>query len=111
MDISTLDLMDRGWFIGGFNPSVYLTQDVEVAIKKYRKDDEEHNHIHKIATEITVIVAGKARMNDRVFSDGDIITIFPGEEANFYAMTDVITVVIKFPSVVKDKYIVEKSPC
>ena len=111
MDISTLDLMERGWFIGGFTPAVYSTEDVEVAIKKYKKNDEEDNHIHKIATEITVILSGKARMNDRVFSDGDIITIFPGEEANFYAMTDLITVVIKFPSVVNDKYIVEKSLC
>lgn len=95
----------KGWFIGDFNPSILKTNDFEVGIKKYKKNDYEPHHHHKIATEITVIVAGKVIMNDIEYSEGDIIKIEPNESTDFKCLTDVTTVVIKTPCVKNDKYV------
>ena len=54
-----LDAMIGGWFVGDFEPSVIRTKDFEVAVKKYKAGDKEARHIHKVATELTVIISGK----------------------------------------------------
>jgi mannose-6-phosphate isomerase-like protein (cupin superfamily) len=99
-----LNEMVKGWFVGDFDPSVLKTNDVEVAIKKYNEGDHESAHFHKIATEITVVLSGKVKMFDKVFADGDIIVIQPGEMTAFMALTDVTTVVVKYPGAKNDKY-------
>jgi len=99
-----LDKMVKGWFVGNFSPSVYLTDQFEVAVKKYKSGDYESAHFHKVATEITVISEGKVRMNGIEYSDGAIILINPNEVTDFFAITDVITTVVKFPCVANDKY-------
>ena len=73
MIIRNLDEMIRGWFIGNFEPSMLKTDDVEVAVKEYKKGDKEAAHYHKIATEITVITKGRVRMFDKEWEEGDII--------------------------------------
>jgi len=103
--------MNKGWFVGDFEPSVYLTKDIEIAIKYYNSGDYEENHMHKIATEITVIVNGQAKMSNRIVKTGDIITMFPGDTTDFLALTEVTTVVVKYPSVKKDKYNSGNSKC
>ena len=102
-----LNEMVKGWFIGNFAPSVCQTDHFEVAVKKYKSGDYESAHFHKVATEITVIAKGKVRMNKIEYSDGAIIVINPNEVTDFFAITDVITTVVKFPSVANDKYILE----
>ena len=99
-----LDEMIKGWFVGDFNPTIIPTKDFEVAVKYYRAGDREERHHHKVATELTVIVNGKVRMNSVEYSQGDIITIEPGESTDFEALTDVATTVVKVPSVKGDKY-------
>lgn len=96
--------MKGGWFIGNFSPTVLKTKEFEVAIKYYKKGDKESCHHHKIAEEFTVIVEGKVKMFSTIFTKGDIIKILPNEETDFIAITDVITVVVKNPSVKNDKY-------
>lgn len=100
-----LSNMVRGWFVGNFKPSVIETKEFEVAIQRYSAGDKEPLHHHRIATEITVVLSGTARMFDAIWSDGDIITIQPGETTAFEALTDVTTVVVKLPSASKDKYL------
>ncbi|WP_241646039.1 hypothetical protein [Rosenbergiella metrosideri] len=100
--------MYKGWFVGNFLPSVCLTQDFEIAVKHYHVGDYEKPHTHKIATEITVIIEGEAEMKKEKYKKGDIVTIFPGEETDFYALTNVTTVVVKYPSVKDDKYLSEE---
>lgn len=97
--------MVGGWFVGGFSPAVLRTSEFEVAVKHYSQGDQEKSHHHKRAKEITVIVAGKARMRDQQYSKGDIILIQPGESTDFEALEDTITVVVKSPSVMDDKFI------
>tara|TARA_B100001079_G_C16356235_1_gene490684 strand:- start:783 stop:1106 length:324 start_codon:yes stop_codon:yes gene_type:complete len=104
-EIDSLDNMVNGWFVGNFNPSILKNTDTEVAIKKYNKGDTESSHYHKIATEITVILDGSVSMNGEKYSDGDIVKINPGVSTNFEALTDVTTVVVKYPGTINDKYI------
>ena len=100
--------MKGGWFIGNFEPSLFVTNDVEVAVKKYKKGDSEESHYHKIATEYTVIVKGKVKMAGVEYSEGAILTIPPMESTDFLALSDVITVVVKIPGASNDKYITKE---
>lgn len=95
----------RGWFVGNFNPSLIKTNDVEVAVKRYVAGESEGSHYHKIATEITVIVSGTVEMNGVTYQADDIIVIEPNDKTDFKCLTDVVTVVIKYPGANNDKYI------
>jgi len=50
--------MRQGWLIGDFEPSVLRTEGFEVAVKYYKAGDQEENHYHKTAREITVVISG-----------------------------------------------------
>lgn len=50
-----------GWFIGDFIPTLRGISEFEVSVKYYYAGDIEAAHYHKIATEWTVITAGKSR--------------------------------------------------
>jgi quercetin dioxygenase-like cupin family protein len=101
--------MVGGWFIGHFTPSVMQTDAFEVGVKRYQKGDVEEAHLHRIATETTVFVSGRARMFGEVYGPGDIVVIEPGEATAFEALDDVVTVVVKSPSVRNDKFVVDES--
>ena len=98
--------MKKGWFIGNFEPSLYKTNDCEVAIKSYKAGDYEKKHYHKVATEFTVITKGKVKMFDRIFAEGDIVVVEPGEATDFTALTDAQNVVVKIQGANDDKYII-----
>jgi len=102
-----LEEMVRGWFIGDFEPSVIKTSGFEAAVQKYPAGSVESEHYHKEAIEVTVVVSGKCKMNGHRYVAGDIIVIEPGESNIFEAETDVVTAVIKTPSVRGDKYLTE----
>lgn len=104
MKIHRLSDMVRGWFIGDFQPTALRSSNFEVGIKIYAAGDKEIPHVHKVATELTVILSGEVEMNGERYERGAIITIEPGESADFKAITDVVTVVVKTPSVRDDKY-------
>lgn len=99
-----LDDMTKGWFVGDFDPVVLRTDAAEVAMKHYEAGSKEARHMHKIAPEVTLVATGRVRMNGVEYGAGDIILIEPGEATDFEALTDVMTVVVKVPSVAGDKY-------
>jgi hypothetical protein len=94
----------KGWFIGNFEPTLLATNEFEIGIKKYTAGDYEEKHTHKIATEFTVIVEGAVEMNGIKYVKDEIIKINPHESTDFKCLTDAITVIVKTPSVVGDKY-------
>lgn len=96
--------MIGGWFVGDFAPSVLRTSDFEVAVKSYVQGQSEPAHVHRIATELTVIITGRVRMAGQDWCAGDIVTLEPNEETDFLALTDALTVVVKTPSLAGDKY-------
>jgi len=97
----------RGWFVGDFEPSIVKTGDVEVAVQKFPAGTYEAAHYHKKATEITVLINGRAEMFNQVIEEGSVVKIDPGEVTSFKAITDCTTVVVKYPGVKDDKYGVE----
>jgi len=106
MKVSKLSDFFKGWVVGNFEPSLFKTDDFEVAVKSYKKGEYEPKHYHKVATEITIITKGRVVMNFEVYNEGDIIVMEPGEATDFRATNDVTTTVIKFPCVEGDKYLV-----
>jgi quercetin dioxygenase-like cupin family protein len=96
--------MIKGWFVGDFEPSVLRSKDFEVALKYYRAGEQEDEHHHRVAIEITVVVSGKVKMLGRIWEAGDIVVVEPGEASSFEAITDSANVVVKMPSVTGDKY-------
>ncbi len=104
MKVFHLDDMTKGWFVGNFSPTVLSTNQVEVAVKKYKAGEYEPAHHHKIATEITVITDGEVKVNGVVYRSGAILMIEPNTPTDFLALTDVTTTVVKYPGANDDKY-------
>ena len=96
-----------GWFIGNFSPTIIPSNEVEVAVKRYKSGDYDKSHYHKEADEVTMIITGVVRMNNKEFYANDIIWIEKNEHTDFLAVTDAITCVIKLPCVKGDKYVVD----
>lgn len=106
MHTAKLQDMVKGWFIGNFEPSLYRTNDVEVAVKEYKAGDFEGRHYHKIAMEFSVVISGRIRMNGTEYGPGDIIVMEPGESTDFECLQDgTINVVVKLPGANNDKYV------
>lgn len=107
MERYRLDDMTRGWFVGDFTPTALATRAAEVGIKHYRAGDREARHYHKIAREITVIQSGRVQMNGVEYASGDIVVINPMESTDFVVLEDTVTLVVKVPGAVDDKYLGE----
>lgn len=102
--INNLKNMINGWFIGFFDNSIYKTSAFEVSVKRYKPGDREPSHHHKMATEITTIISGSVKMNGKEYYQDDIIMLYPGISTDFECLTDVVTVVVKTPSILNDKF-------
>lgn len=107
MKVFCLNEMTRGWFVGNFEPSVLVTNEVEVAVKRYEKGAYEAAHFHKVATEITVILSGRVFMCGQEFQKDAILVLTPGEVTDFTALEDSVCVVVKYPGAINDKYMEE----
>lgn len=102
--VRRLEEMKRGWFVGDFEPSAVRTRECEVAVMRYSKGDKEARHYHAVATELTVVVLGEVKMEGAVHRQGDIVVLEPGDRSDFEALTDAVTVVVKLPSIMNDKF-------
>jgi quercetin dioxygenase-like cupin family protein len=100
--------MIRGWFIGNFEPSIFKTCDFEVGHHLHTPGAEGQDHYHKIATELNYIVSGKVRVSSRICCDGDFFLYEPGDITDVEFVEDTHLIVIKWPSVPEDKYIVKE---
>jgi anti-sigma factor ChrR (cupin superfamily) len=113
MKTEILSNMKGGWFIGNFDPSLLKTNDCEVAVKSYKKGDHEVSHYHKTATEYTVIITGRVKMNGVEYRAGSIVVMEPCEDTDFESLEDGTTnVVVKIPGASNDKYLTkDKHKC
>lgn len=107
MNSAKLQDMVKGWFVGGFTPTAFNTDACEVAVKHYQAGEREAAHYHKIATEITLVLSGSVVMAEQTWVAGDIIVLEPGDITAFEAKSDAVTVVVKVPGALDDKYLVE----
>lgn len=107
MQIFKHEDMIRGWFVGDFQPTALATRAAEVGVKTYSAGASEARHYHKLAHEITMIQSGRVTMNGVEYRTGDIIVIAPYESTDFVVLEDTVTVVVKVPGAVDDKYLGE----
>jgi hypothetical protein len=105
MKVFSFSDMTNGWFVGDFSPTSFKTSDCEVATKSYKKGAKEESHFHKIATEITLIYSGSVIMFDQRFDAGSIVVVEPYDETSFEAIEDTLTIVVKVPGALNDKYL------
>ncbi|WP_349367890.1 hypothetical protein [Salinarimonas sp.] len=96
--------MTNGWFVGDFAPTAHRTQAAEVAVKAYPAGACEARHVHRRATEVTLVLEGRVRMDGVEYGAGDVLVLDPGEATDFEALTAATTVVVKTPSVKGDKH-------
>ncbi|MDI6773837.1 MAG: hypothetical protein QME60_00345 [Verrucomicrobiota bacterium] len=104
MKVGRLEDMVNGWFAGDFSPTLLATGAAEAAVQVFRAGAYKSRHHHRVATEVTVIARGRARMNGVVYGQGTIIVIEPGEATDFEAIEDATTFVVKIPGASNDKY-------
>jgi hypothetical protein len=93
----------RGWFIGDFESAVHRTKDFEVCYQ-HNPRGKPATHIHKIVTEITLVISGRQICNGEIFEAGDICVLEPGDISQIEYLEDTQVVTIKTPSVPEDKY-------
>ena len=105
MKISTVDMYDRGWFIGNFSPALVQNVDFEICLKVFEEGDSEIAAFQKVATEVTLVVSGEIQINGVRIGSGGICLVEPGETADFIAITRSTVIGIKFPSIKDDKVI------
>lgn len=108
MDVHKLQDMIKGWFVGDFTPAVLTSGAFEVAVKYYQAGEREGAHFHKVATELTVVIAGEIAIGGQLLKSGDIVVVYPGEATDFEAVTNCVLTIVKVPSVKADKYDVAK---
>lgn len=104
MKIFKADKMKAGWYIGDFEPTVFKNKNFEAGVKTHKKNEYWPVHYHKIATEITYILKGKIKMQNKILIEGDIFIIYPYEIANPEFLEETTVLVIKTPSITNDKY-------
>ena len=101
-----IDDFFKGWIVGDFDPALVKTKEVEIGVKKYSKGEKEEAHYHELATEWTCVISGKISMNGKIYVEGEIAKVEPGNSNEFLAIEDSITLVVKSPSIKGDKYFI-----
>jgi len=95
----------NGWIVGNFAPALAHSVEVEVAIKHLKAGDREPEHFQRQAVEITIVIHGSCRLNGEVLSAGDVLRIPANVSGDFVALSDVVLLVIKTPSLPGDKVV------
>ncbi len=106
MDILKMENMKGGWFIGNFEQTAFKTDQFEVCYKHHVKGEKWDTHYHKEGTEINYLVSGKMIIQNKELNTGDIFILHPFEIANPDFIEDCVVLIIKTPSILDDKFII-----
>lgn len=108
MKIFELKDFKKGWFIGDFKPSLVDTKDFELGVKTYKAGESDPRHLHKLSTEISVVISGTVLFSGKEVTAGQIVIIQKNEPNQFMAKTDAVLLVVKLPSCPNDKYLLDE---
>ena len=106
MQIFKLSNMKNGWFVGNFTPSSFTSDLFEVCYKKHKKNEFWDTHYHEKIYEINLLIKGKMMINQTMINEGDIFVIEPFYVSTPTFLEDCELVIIKTPSVIGDKKII-----
>ena len=117
MKIFNIKDFKDGWVIGNFEPALFRTKDIEIAVHDYPKHTRYDNidrHYHKVATEYNIILEGKISLDvpemfrdfsrAHILSKGDGWIYKPLERSYVIFLENTKLLIIKTPSVPGDKY-------
>lgn len=99
-----LEDFTRGWIVGDFEPSIVQTKDMEIGILELEAGHKADNHFHAHHTEWNLILSGCARLNKKLYFEGDIFQFLPFEKATVEYLEDTKLLVIKSPATKNDKH-------
>ena len=105
MQVYKISDMNRGWFVGDFEPSVFQNPFFEVAHHKHKQGEPTEPHVHKISTELNYILKGELIASGQHLKTGDIWVYEKNEESKVEFLTDVEIIVVRWPSIPTDKHI------
>lgn len=103
MKIDNINNFTKGWFIGNFHPSLYKTDNFEVALQSHVKGYTAPRHYHEKTTEFNLIVSGKVKVKNEILSYGDLFIYEPYEVSEVEFLEDTSLVVIRNGSIPEDK--------
>jgi mannose-6-phosphate isomerase-like protein (cupin superfamily) len=103
MIIEHIDKMTKGWFIGNFVPSVFVTEAFEVGFKIHKAGEKYGFHYHQLVKEINLLVEGEMKMHKKSLKSGDIFILEPFEIADPEFLTDCKIICVKVPGIAQDK--------
>lgn len=106
MRMDRIERFTNGWFIGDFEPSLIRTKDFEISVMQHKKGAPLPLHYHHLVEEMNVFVSGSMTQNGHLLTPGDIFIFEKDEVSDAVVHEDSVTVVIKVPSVIGDKYYV-----
>jgi len=107
MDVYNIKQFTKGWLVGDFEPSLFKNPHVEVAHHFHEKGFVGEKHTHKIGTELTYIIRGNLIASGKRLASGDMFIYHPNEVACVEFLEDTDLLVVKWPSIPSDKYMVE----
>ena len=73
---------------------------------QHKKGSPHQRHTHKVTTELTYIVEGELMVSGKHLKAGDMWTYGKKEISDVECLTDVSLIVVRWPSIPSDKYLV-----
>ena len=99
--------MEKGWFVGDFNPTAFKTKDFEVNYRTHKAGETWEMHYHPETTEINLVIKGKMKFNNVVLEKEDIFIVEPWQISDPEFLEDTTVICIRTPSI-NDKKIVKR---
>ncbi len=104
MRTSHITAFKGGWFVGGFEPSLFPNPHVEVGWHVYEAGFQGTSHTHRVGTEINVILHGRCRVDGTEMGPGEIFIYDPGDWSDVQFLETTGLLIVKHPSLPGDKY-------
>ena len=107
MKVDRIEKYHNGWFVGNFEPAIINSKDFEIGYKQHKKGEQYEKHYHKETIEVNLLVKGKMIIQNKKLRAGDIFIIYPYEISDPVFLEDCEVMIVRYPSVPKDKFIIK----
>ena len=94
--------MEMGYFVGDFEPTAYISKEIEISVKRYKKWTFDAGYYRRKNTEIIYIIKGCLDIDGKLYKKNSILVWEPGEVINIFAVQDSELLIIKTPGVKDD---------
>lgn len=104
MKTEHINNMKAGYFMGDFEPNIFRTDKVEMAMKEFPKGTLDSGYYRKKDVEVVVVLSGQIEVNGRKYDKGSMVRFDPYEMINIFAVTDSSLMIIRTPGTKNDIY-------